>query len=160
MYGKPQSQHQWLEQLLGDWVAESTCKLPDQTEQFSTGELACRSMGGLWVLMEATGSAPGEPDWSSLMTIGFNPEKNRYEGTFIASMMTHLWVYRGQYNETEKRLDLSVTGPSLLGPGQVEYEDRIEVVDPDHWRLSSHFLDDQGQWNRFMTADYRRKSTA
>jgi hypothetical protein len=30
-----------------------------------------------------------------LMTLGYNPQTRRYTGTWVGSMMTHLWVYDG-----------------------------------------------------------------
>ncbi len=29
------------------------------------------------------------------MTLGYNPDTKRYLGTWIGSMMTHMWVYDG-----------------------------------------------------------------
>ncbi|QDT13125.1 DUF1579 domain-containing protein [Planctomycetes bacterium K23_9] len=156
MFAKPQSEHEWLSQLLGDWTADSECVLPGQPAQKSSGRMTCRTMGGLWVLMEGAGESPDGSNWTSLMTLGFDTRRNHYAGTFVASMMSHLWVYQGALDESGKRLVLDVEGPTLDGSGMAIYQDIIEVIDQDCWRLSSQILGKNGEWNRFMTADHRR----
>jgi Protein of unknown function (DUF1579) len=54
-------------------------------------------------------------------------------------------------------LTLDAEGPSFADPNKTaKYQDIIEVVSDDHHVLSSQVLGDDGRWNRFMTAHYRR----
>jgi hypothetical protein len=79
-------------------------------------------------------------------------------GTFIASMMTSLWVYDGELDAAEKVLTLNADGPSFTDPTRTaKYQDMIEIVSDDHHILSSQVLGDDGRWLRFMTAHYHRK---
>jgi hypothetical protein len=91
------------------------------------------------------------------MTLGYDPVKKRYVGTFIGSMMTHMWVYDGQLDAAGKVLTLDTEGPSFTAEGKMaRYKDVIELKDDNHRTLSSSFLGDDGQWHHFMTANYRR----
>jgi len=49
------------------------------------------------------------------MTLGFDPTKNHYGGTFIGSMMTNIWPYHGVLDETGKRLPLESEGSKFVG---------------------------------------------
>ena len=160
MEAKPQKEHQWLHQLMGDWTFETECMMgPDQPPAKMTGSESVRSLGGLWVLCEGKGSTPEGHPMLSIMTLGYDPAKKSFLGTFIASMMTHLWIYeRGNLDSAEKLLTLDAEGPSFAGDGKMaKYQDLIEIVSADHRTLSSQMLGADGKWTRFMTAHYRRK---
>ncbi|MGH8470072.1 MAG: DUF1579 domain-containing protein [Gammaproteobacteria bacterium] len=93
------------------------------------------------------------------MTLGYDPQKKYYVGTFVASMMTYLWVYDGgTLDGEEKILTLNAEGPSCTGDGKlVKYQDRIEIKSDERRVMTSHTLGDDGAWHQFMTASYRRK---
>jgi hypothetical protein len=92
------------------------------------------------------------------MTLGYDPARGKFVGTFVASMMTHLWVYEGTLDSAGKVLTLDTEGPGMAGDGKmVKYKDVIEFKSDDHRTLTSHMLGDDGKWQQFMTAHYRRK---
>ena len=116
-----------------------------------------RSIGGLWVICEGQGEMPGGGAAATIMTLGYDPGKKRYVGTWIGSMMTHLWVYEGQLDATGRKLTLDTEGPDFAVEGKTApYKDVIEFVTDDHRVLTSHLLGPDGKWTRFMTAHYRR----
>jgi hypothetical protein len=156
---EPQKEHQWLQKLVGEWTYEGEATMePGKPPEKCTGTESVRSMGGVWVLCEGRGEMPGGGTATTLMTLGFDPLKKGYVGTFIGSMMTYLWVYDGSMDAAEKVLTLEVDGPSMAGDGKVvKYRDGIELKSDDHRVLTSRMLGDDGQWHLFMTAHYRRK---
>jgi Protein of unknown function (DUF1579) len=157
---EPQKEHAWLQKLVGEWSFEGECSMgPDQPPMKSTGSETVRSIGGLWTLGEGRGEMPGGGPMTSIMTLGYDPQKQRFVGTFIASMMTHLWVYDGALDATGKVLTLDTLGPSFTGDGKmVKYQDVIEWKSDDHRTLRSRALGVDGTWSPFfMTANYRRK---
>jgi hypothetical protein len=158
MFAQPQAEHTWLEQLTGDWTFETECRMgPDQPPMISRGTASCRSLGGLWALLQIRSDSTEEGgSWTALMTIGYDPAAGRYVGTFVGSMMTHLWVYQGSLDESKRRLVLDTTGPKFDGSGIGPYQDIVEVANSGEWILSSQMLGDDGQWNAFMTSRYRR----
>lgn len=159
---EPQTEHRWLEKLVGEWTFEGECSMgPGQPPMKNTGVESVRSLGGLWTVGEGRGEMPdGSGPSVSLMTLGYDPQKGHFVGSFVASMMTHLWIYeRGALDSTGKVLTLDARGPSFSGDGtMVDYQDIIECASDDHRTLSSRMRDEDGNWSPvFMTAHYRRK---
>ena len=152
----PTKEHEWLQQLVGEWTYESEAVMgPDQPPCKFHGKDTVRTLGGLWVLCESEGEMPGGGTSQMIMTLGFDPAKNRFVGTFIASVMTYLWLYDGSL--AGNVLTLDAPGPSFTEPGKVvQYQDIIEIKDKNNRTLTSQALGDDGKWTRFMTAHYRR----
>ena len=157
---EPQKEHEWLQILVGEWTVESeTAPEPDSPPVAPWTETV-RSLHGIWIVAEGQGELPcGGGPATTVMTLGYDPQKNRYVGTWIGSMMTHLWVYDGELDATGKILSLYSEGPDMMGGGgkMVKYKDVIELKSDDHRLLSGHVLGEDGQWNQFMTTHYRRK---
>ncbi|MGH8579489.1 MAG: DUF1579 domain-containing protein [Gammaproteobacteria bacterium] len=100
---------------------------------------------------------PGGGTAATLMTLGYDPAKQRYVGTFVGSIMTDLWIYDDGIAD-EKILTLNAQGPSCTGDGKlVKYQDQIEIKCDDHRVMTSHMLGNDGKWTGFMRANYRRK---
>lgn len=159
MNAEPQKEHQWLQRLVGDWTFENECRMgPDEPPVTFHGTETVRSLGGLWTVGEGQGETPGGGHALMIMTLGYDPEKKRFVGTFVGSMMTYLWIYEGSLDAAGKVLTLNAEGPSCAGDGKMaRYHDIVEIISDDHRTLSSEMLGDDGKWNRFMTAHYRRK---
>jgi hypothetical protein len=152
---KPAKEHQWLEQLVGEWTFEGDCWMgPDQPRAKTKGRWTFRSLGGFWVVADGTGEDPHGVDHLSLMTIGYEPQSGRFVGTFIASMMTKLWSYDGYLEDG--RLVLEAEGPAFSGQGTALYRDIIAIEGRDGFRLTSEVRGEDGGWQEFLTADYRR----
>lgn len=160
MHEQPTAEHQWLQKLVGNWTCESECSMgPDQPPMKTSGTETVRSLGGLWTIGEGV-MGTGEEAGSSVMILGFNPRTKRFVGSFVASMMTHLWPYDGALDESGRTLVLDSEGPSFTGDGSTaKYQDVIEFIDDDHRTLSSRVLLPDGTWQHFMTAHYRRVAT-
>jgi hypothetical protein len=103
---------------------------------------------------------PGCGPATTMMILGYDPQKKRFLGTWIGSMMTHMWVYDGVLDASENVLTLDTEGPSMAGDGKMaKYQDIIEFKSDDHRTLASQVLGDDGKWHRFMTAHYRRQGS-
>ena len=152
-----QKEHLWLSKFVGDWSMEAECLMgPDQPPVKTRGTYTGHSLGGLWTLIEGEGECPDGSVARSIITLGYDPEKRCVVGTFIASMMTHLWPYEGTLDGNV--LTLNSEGPSFAGDGSiVKYQDIIEAVNDDHWILRSRMPGEDGNWMQFMTAHYRRR---
>ncbi len=155
---EPCKEHQWLQRLVGEWTFEAECRMgPEQPPMKSTGKESVRSLGGLWTIGEGEGEMPGGGECRSIMTLGFDPHTKRFVGTFVASVMTHLWPYNGTLDAKERVLTLDSEGPSVSGDGTMsKYQDIIEFINDDHRTLSSQFLGPNGEWVPFMKAQYRK----
>ena len=156
MFNQPQAEHRWLEQLVGSWDFSHVCQTPDGADHESHGKMTCRMLGGLWLIAESQGTTPSGEEWSSIMTVGYDPAEGVYIGTFVGSMMAHLWPYRGSLDGSGQRLPLESRGPKFMGEGTCSYRDTLVIVDARQWDMLSEFQDDQGRWQQFMTGRHVR----
>lgn len=158
METKPQKEHQWLQQLLGQWTMEGDCDMgPDAPPMKSSGTENVRGLGELWVVCEGRGEMPGGGMADMLMTLGYDPDKKAFVGHWAGSMMGGMFVYRGALDASEKVLTLDTEGPSFTGDGTTaRYQDVITLKGKDERMLHSQTLQPDGTWKRFMTATYRR----
>lgn len=159
MQTKPQAEHEWLQKLVGDWGYELECPSgPNQPPTMHRGVERVRSIGGLWIVAEGQGEVPGGETATTLLTLGFDPARKRYVGTWVGSMMAQLWVYEGVLDPSGTLLPLETEGPNMAAPEKrAKYKDVIEFLSTDHRTLTSHMQGEDGKWQHLMTAHYRRQ---
>jgi len=155
---EPKPQHDWLRRLVGEWTYET-----EMVEQGSMSAEKCvgteqvRPLGEIWVVADGEGSTPGGVIGASQITLGFDPQSGRFVGTFIGSLMTHLWVCDGELDAAERVLTLQSTGPSFEVEGQLaQYRDVVEVHSDDYRTLTAYVLGQDGDWHQMMRSHYRR----
>ncbi len=153
----PGEHHKWLEQLIGTWTFESEMGGPDMPPMKATGTDTVRSLHGRWVVCELQSEMPGMGAMSAVLSLGYNSETGKYQGTWIDSVHDHMWVYVGTLDPTKKILTLETEGPNMMDPtkGLTKYRDVIEIKSPDHRTLTSSANVD-GKWVQFVTANYRK----
>jgi Protein of unknown function (DUF1579) len=158
MKTEPQKEHQWLHRLVGEWTYEIDVPgEPGGPPSKMTGTESVRSFGGLWILGEGRGEMPDGSVAASLITLGFSPQTKRFVGTWIGTMMTHLWAYDGELDDAGRVLTLDSEGPAMADDGTMaKYQDIIELMSDDHRVLTARTLGPDGAWLQFMRTDYRR----
>jgi hypothetical protein len=159
MQANPVKELEWLKRLLGDWISEAECHSPETGESSMVrGTEHVRQVGDLWVIAEGRGEMPGGAPMTSIMSLGFNPQTNRFVGTWLGSMMAHLWVYDGFFGDNENILNLDSEGPDFSSEGKMaKYRDSIEFKSADYRTLTAYLLGDDGQWTQLMTSNFYRK---
>jgi hypothetical protein len=144
--------------MVGEWTCEGEAAMePGQpTTKWKSTETV-RSLGGLWVMCESVGEMPGGGEARTVMTLGYDPAKKRFVGSFVGSMMANMWVYEGELDKDEKVLTLDTEGPGMA-PSAVmaKYKDVVELKSDDHRVLTSLVQGEDGQWHQVMSAVYRR----
>lgn len=161
-FAKPQQEHRFLEKLLGDWVVTSAtgmegCDVPADTTQRWTETV--RTLEGLWYVVEGRGWTPGGTPGSTLLTIGYDPALGQYVGSWVGSMMTTLWVYRGWVEPDGMTLTLEAEGPDFEDPQKTAiFHDVITFLDDDHRRFSGSIRQADGSFKTFMTNELERRS--
>ncbi|GHD58004.1 DUF1579 domain-containing protein [Jeongeupia chitinilytica] len=152
-------QHRWLQQLLGEWTFE--CEMqgpPGQVPEKSSGTESVRALGDIWVIGDGRSTMPDGDPCSMQITLGFNADTQRFTGSWVGSMMTHMWIYDGELDPGGRILTLSSTGPDYMNPGQTRvFHDVIEIVDADHRVMRSEAQGPDGVWTPLMTARYARR---
>lgn len=151
-------EHEWLQKLVGEWSGETSCIMEGSEEPVKIQfQESVRSIGGIWVVGEGTSSFGGSP-FKSVLTLGYDPKRKAFVGTWIDTMQTHMWSYTGTLNDAGTTLTLTAEGPSCEDPSKMAtYRDTIEFQSPDRRTLSSAVKGEDGTWTTIMTAEYRRK---
>ena len=150
---KPKKEHEWLKQFVGEWEYEGTGQCPGSPPQTMRGTQSYRMIGELWLVGEGGGDCG-----ASIITIGYDPQKEKFVGSWFGDMMPNLWAYEGSLDAAERVLTLPCDGPSFTKPGETgKYRDVVTVISEDHHTLTGTFLDDDGNWQEMMTTHYRRK---
>lgn len=157
MQSKPVKQHKWLQQLVGEWVYETEMSMkPGDPPQKYKGKESVQSLGGLWVMLNGSGEMPGGEEAHMVMTLGYDPGKKKFVGTWVGSMMCTLWVYEGELKG--KSLTKSTEGPSWIRKGKAaKYRDVITVEGKSTRRMDSFVQEKGGKWVKMMTARYTRR---
>jgi hypothetical protein len=142
----PQKEHEWLQQFVGEWEGD-----------VGQAKSTARMLGGLWLVADVKASF-GAMAMSAVHTVGYDPQKKKYVGTWIDSMTAYLWKYEGTVDATGKVLTLDTEGPNpMLGGKITKMRDALEIKSKDHFALVSYMLGDDGKWQTFMTINYKRK---
>lgn len=155
----PTAEHTWLQQLAGEWDthAEGTLEPGKPPARFE-GHESSRMLGGFWLLAEGKVQFPGAPaPMQSVLTLGYDPQKRKYIGTWIDSSNSYLWRSEGTVDAAGKVLTLESEGPCPFKPGLAKFRDVMEIKSQDHHVLTSYMQGDDGQWQKMMSAEYRRK---
>ena len=88
MNAEPQEQHKWLQQLVGQWTYETEAEMsPDKPAVKFKGTETIRGIGGLWIIGESQGEMPGGGIAQMVLTLGYDPLKGRFIGTFVGYPM-------------------------------------------------------------------------
>lgn len=154
----PTPQHQWLKQLIGNWTCNAKCEMPGGSTSITAAQETVRQIGDLFVIAELIGQTPGsDQPLSSILTLGFDPDKNKFVGSWIGSPMPQLITYEGTLSDDEKTLTLDCQAPGYDDPTETKmYQDVIVIKSPDEREFHSQIQNDDGSWTRFMTTEYKR----
>lgn len=150
--------HLWLKQLVGKWDAKFKMYMqPDQPPSESTGTDSIRVLGDLWIIAETKTTMMGAP-YNGILSLGYNPQKKNFHGTWIDSFGGCLWIYKGTLNDAGDTLTLETEGPSLEAPGKTaRYKEIIQITGKDSRTFTSSFETEDGKWKKILTIEYRRK---
>ncbi|TAJ14486.1 MAG: DUF1579 domain-containing protein [Planctomycetota bacterium] len=152
------AEHKWLRQLVGEWnvVGEGSMGEGQPSMKLESTE-SVRSIGDLWVQGESRATMDGQP-FTAVMTLGYDTRAGKFVGSWVDSMQTHQWVYRGTLDAEQRVLTLETEGPSFTDAAKnTLFRDAIELVDANHKVLRSSVRNPDGTWTPIMTATYTRR---
>jgi hypothetical protein len=157
-FPKPQKEHEWLNQFVGEWEGESECT-PVAGQPPVKGRMRekVRSLGGFWIVSDGDAEMMGTK-MNVVLTIGYSPEKKKYVGTWVDSMQSHIWHYEGTVDPTGKIITLEADGPCMTTPGKTcRYRDVTEFRTPDERVFTSYVQDDKGEWTKLTSGISKRR---
>jgi Protein of unknown function (DUF1579) len=154
----PQKEHQWLNQLVGEWVTEGEIHMAPGMEPIkSTGTDTSRMLGGFWLVSDVKGDVMGM-SMEAKLTIGYDTEKKKYVGSWVDSMTSYMWTYEGSVDESGKVLTLNTQGPCPQRGGQMgNFKEVIEIKNKDEHTFTSSIQEEDGKWTKMVSVSYRRK---
>lgn len=154
---EPLKEHRWLHKLIGDWTCTSKCATAPGAEPVLThGRETVRTIGDLWIIAEGAGDTSDGGTVSYVMILGYDPQRERFVGSWVGSPMSQMFVYEGVLDDAGEILTLETTGPDFSDPTKTaRYRDVIEIRGDDR-ALRSLLLDDDGNWQEFMHVPYSR----
>jgi hypothetical protein len=155
---KPLPEHDILKEFVGEWTSEVEAYPEPGTEPMKMkGTETGRTIGDFWAVIVAKGDFMGMP-FEGQATIGYDPQKKKYVGSWVDSMVNHHWIYEGTLDASKKVLTLNSEGPSMTEPGKMcKGRDIWEFKDKDHRTLTSEIQGSDGKWTKVMMATYTRK---
>lgn len=150
----------WLQQLIGEWTYEfSTADSSEHPGFTATGTESVRPVGEVWIVAENKGRGSDGSLSHSIMTVGFEPEKARFSGSFVGTMVPVLFLYDGGLSSDGKSLILETEGPAMTeGRTTDKYRDISRIIDENNRELIAQVLGDDGQWREFMSTRYKRST--
>jgi hypothetical protein len=155
---KPVKEHAWLKQLAGEWETDAEVMMaPGQPAMKAKGTESARMFGDFWVVTNSKAEMMGMP-FNSIFTLGYDPGKKKYVGTWVDTAGHYMWKYEGTVDATGKVLTLETEGPSPMAPDKIaKFKEVIEFKSNDHKVFTSSILGDDGKWTTFVTVNARRK---
>ena len=154
---KPTKEHEWLQQLVGEWRTEAEMTMPDGQKMKSQGTETVKSIGGLWAFSEGHGTMPDGKGMSYYFSLGYDVSFKEYRACMFMSVSSHLWKYTGTLSADGKKMTLDCVGPNMEKDGETaNYRDTIEIIDADHRVLTSTGQMPNGEYMEFMRAHYTR----
>jgi hypothetical protein len=144
--GQQRKEEAWLERFVGEWEAESS----------GTKVSEAARMMGPWMIDEIKIDIKNGP-MHGMLTLGYEPQRKKYVGTWIDSKTRFLWVYEGTVDPSGKVLTLETEGPNPMVPGKLfKARDVHSFTDQDHRTLTSSMLGEDGKWHTFQNLKCQR----
>jgi hypothetical protein len=151
-----QKEHEWLQQLAGEWETESEVAAePGKPPMKMKGSESIRLLGKIWAINDVK-SEMVAGGTLGMLTLGYDAEKKKYVGTWVDGMVNHLWRYEGTLDAAGKVLTLETEGPSHEAGKLGKFRETIEIKSKDHKVFQSSILKD-GKWVVFLTTHSKRK---
>lgn len=157
-FPQPGPEHQWLQQLVGEWDAETEAVMePGQPPVKSKGTESVRMLGGFWAINEVKGMMMDQP-MNGIFTVGYDAAKKKYVATWVDSITGQPWNYEGTLDTTGKILTFETEGECPMNPGKpMKFKETVEIKDKNHKVFTSAIKGDDGQWVTMMTSRATRK---
>lgn len=152
----PSPQHHWLKQLVGQWSIAASCTMPDGSNQQTTANESVRMLGEYFAVATLTGHMPGcDMEIETILTLGYDTDKQRFVGSWIGTPMPKLVIYEGSLSEDQSTLTLDCECPSFEDPTKTaQYQDIIIIKSDTQREFHSQIRQPDGSWNRFMSSYY------
>ena len=158
----PLKEHVVLKRFAGEWTSKSSSvAMGNQPAVEFKGAMKSSMLGEYWIISNVEGDAGEGNLFNAIQTIGYNDKTKKYVGTWVDSMMNHMWHYEGEYDAKDEKLLLVAEGPDFMGSGEMKkFRDSYQFKSPDVIVVASEMMGDDGKWMTFMTGEMTRVKAA
>jgi hypothetical protein len=113
---QPTAEHGALMELVGEWNVECTYAMGPGEEMTCEAKETIEPVGAFWTVSLFQSEMMGMP-FIGRCTMGYDPRREVWIATWVDSMMPHMYVMEGNYDEAGKVLTMNSEGPA---PGSGE----------------------------------------
>jgi hypothetical protein len=155
---KPGKEHEFLKQLEGKWdVTGKILVDPANPMEIKGTESSKMDLGGFWLRSHFKGEFLGQKIEGRSDT-GYSPVKKKYVGTWIDSMMPHLFVMEGTADEAGKVITFTGEGfdPATGKPAKEKWV--IEIKDADTHTMTFYAADAEGKERKTGEMTYKKQA--
>ena len=155
---EPTKEHQWLKQLVGEWDSECEMfKEEGKPSEKSKGSESGKMLGDFWAVMKNKGQFQGK-EFVGVFTLGYDPDKKSFVGTWYDNMSHYLWQYTGKVDSAGKILTLESEGPCPGHGGKImKVREILEIKTPEH-KVFTSMIEKDGKWVKGMVINYRKRA--
>jgi hypothetical protein len=148
----------WLKQLVGTWTYHFATTSDSEYPGFTiTGTETVWPIGEVFVAMEAKGTGSDGSPSHSLISLGFNPDKQRFSGAHAGSAVPALFVYDGELDKDGVALHLQTSGAPMTDGNTIDdYRDTLRILDADTREQVFQVRDASGAWKEFGRTRFTR----
>ena len=147
----PGPEHALLKKMEGTWIAAI-----DMGGQQSTGTMTSKmELGGLWLVTKFEGEFGGMKFQGRGLDT-YDEGKKKYLSVWVDSMGTKPMLSEGTYDKEKKTLTMlgESTGPD---GNPAKFKMVTKHINDDHLEFTMFMLTPDGQEQKMMTTQYRRK---
>ncbi len=150
----PQPEHALLRRFVGEWsFVKKAVPADGKSAIVGRGEISARMVGDFFALCQWKGDLYGT-DFEAVQTLGYSITKKQYVGTWIDSILSHLWHFEGEANKAGNKVVVIAEGPGP-GDGTAEFKETYDFRSPDEIVITGE-MKQGNQWIPFMTTELKR----
>ena len=152
----PTAEHRRLLKKVGEWAVQCTYFWGAQPMTV-TGSDRLEALGGFWTVGHFKCDT-GPVTIHGLSTSGYDPEKERFVGTWQDSTNPFHYYFEGGFDETGKRLEMEGDNIDPLSGNLVKYRSVETFHDDDNRMLELYVENTTGEEMQVLEYEYKRKS--
>lgn len=153
---KPGKEHEFLKDMEGTWDAEMKFQIPGAAEQTSKGTETVVLVGGFWAVFDIKFADMMGGPWHGHGTIGYDPVKKKYVGSFVHSMAPFMSIGEGTADAGGKTMTMSWDGVGPSGESE-KMREVFEMKDKDNAVMTMYGAGPDGKEMKHFTMTYKRK---
>lgn len=153
---KPTKEHEVLKHFAGTWTVKGRFHMPDGSTMEAEGTETASLLGeGLWLVFDHKSTMMGKP-FQGHGVFGYDPEKKKYVGTWVDSMIDYLITYEGT-GDAKSITCLMEMKDCMNGGKRMTVRQVHEIKDADHHTMTMYMPSPDGKEVPGMVLEYSRK---